>query len=700
MSRMYAIDVEVFRNYFVAVAIDVADFIKIANENKGKSISQLRIALNAVNKLVFKIGLNTNDIAKLVTTINSPDVILVSFNGLDYDNVLLNACISKVSYWRTIQQTTKALYDLSKRIISNSRGNIYNDEAVNVYKNVRTSYRTIDVQKVFGLNKIKKSLKQTLINLKWYSIKDYEMPPVTAIDRWLYAGMHPDTIDMLEQWDRYIVPEYEDDMIAYCTNDVLGVCYIVYVKQADISLRFKTSIKYGVNALSSSESNMADRLFAKFYCDRSGITPEEYAKGRTYNNVILLRDCIAKNIKFQTPELKQLLEFLKLKKLSDTRNELDLDVKFGNISYKIKTGGLHSEDKPAIFKAEEDSLLIDADVTSYYPNIVRHNRIAPAHLNPDIFVETTSIIVDERILAKQKGDKVTADVLKIVINSGIFGKMGFENSPAYDTKAMISVTIQGQLYLLMLIELLTLEGFQVISANTDGVVSIVPKNRENEYHAVCDKWSTLTGFNLEYTMYDKYIRRDVNNYMALKTGDGPVNKRLKQKGSFNPKLYEEDLRKGFNKPIVAIAVNNYYLYDTPIMDTITSSKDIYDFCVALKASDKFVLELNTIKGTEVAITKLSKNIRYYVSKGYKEEGLLMKNDVTLAEGAGRKRINVVSGRTITIFNEFFEHDSFEDYNVDYGYYYTETKKIINAIEAGSTDKRVIRNNVGQYKLGL
>ncbi len=48
------------------------------------------------------------------------------------------------------------------------------------------------------------------------------------------------------------------------------------------------------------------------------------------------------------------------------------------------------------------------------------------------------------------------------------------NNPSLcDKKQCIKVTINGQLFLLMLIEKLELAGIHIISANTDGIVSII-----------------------------------------------------------------------------------------------------------------------------------------------------------------------------------------------------------------------------------
>lgn len=53
---------------------------------------------------------------------------------------------------------------------------------------------------------------------------------------------------------------------------------------------------------------------------------------------------------------------------------------------------------------------------------------------------------------------------------------------------MYQVTINGQLFLLMLIEKLELAGIHVISANTDGIVSIIPNDKFELYCNLCHEW--------------------------------------------------------------------------------------------------------------------------------------------------------------------------------------------------------------------
>lgn len=87
-------------------------------------------------------------------------------------------------------------------------------------------------------------------------------------------------------------------------------------------------------------------------------------------------------------------------------------------------GGLHSCEKSQYVVADENTVLRDCDVSSYYPSIILQQKLSPKAMGKD-FITIYQSIVTRRIEAKHRGDKVTADTLKICVN-GSFGKLGKE----------------------------------------------------------------------------------------------------------------------------------------------------------------------------------------------------------------------------------------------------------------------------------
>jgi hypothetical protein len=82
----------------------------------------------------------------------------------------------------------------------------------------------------------------------------------------------------------------------------------------------------------------------------------------------------------------------------------------------------------------------------------------------------------------------------------------------------------------MLIEQMELRGMHVVSANTDGFVTKVPRDRRWQFNATCFDWELRTGFNTEETEYQSLHSRDINNYVALANDNGKI--KVKTKGTF------------------------------------------------------------------------------------------------------------------------------------------------------------------------
>jgi len=119
--------------------------------------------------------------------------------------------------------------------------------------------------------------------------------------------------------------------------------------------------------------------------------------------------------------------------------------------------------------------IVDRDVASYYPRLITTLKLFPASCGPN-FLTAFNKIIDIRLDAKKKKIFSRDKGLKIVIN-GTSGKLSDVWSIFYAPDLTIQMTVSGQLALLMFIEWLELSGIQVISANTDGIVMLVTKDK-------------------------------------------------------------------------------------------------------------------------------------------------------------------------------------------------------------------------------
>lgn len=238
----------------------------------------------------------------------------------------------------------------------------------------------------------------------------------------------------------------------------------------------------------------------------------------------------------------------------------------------------------------------------------------------------------------------------------------------YDRFAQLQVTINGQLMTMMVIEALELAGIHVISANTDGIIVKLPRNKEEEFKQITDDWCTSNKMTADSERYKLFVKRDVNNYLNVqesKKGD-----KYEFKGALDPKQYLKDLKKGYDMPIVAEAVYQYFVNNTPVMETLKNHKDILDFCKTQNIGKKFEVVYDKVVDGEITTIHSQRHTRFYVS----HNGIIIQKE----EKATGKRSVLASGKSVTILNSL-DDKPIEERNINYGYYYDEAYKIIDPI---------------------
>ena len=330
------------------------------------------------------------------------------------------------------------------------------------------------------------------------------------------------------------------------------------------------------------------------------------------------------------------------------------------LMHTMAKGGLHSESKPGIIIPKANEIILDADVSSFYPAILVELGIYPEHLGKD-FYHIVNDIMQQRLKAKvlKKEDPkmaLKAEALKIAINS-IYGKLGNDYSYLLDKQAMYSVTLNGQLFLLMLVEKLSLAGIKCVYSNTDGITCLFDRSLTDTYYQISKEWQEETGFILEFVEYKKMYIKDVNNYLIVDEYDN-----VKIKGDFST---SENLSGGYDAPVIAKAIYEHLINGADILEFFKNHDNIYDFCMAQKTGPQFQTEHHYFNDGNYKIDNLQKNNRYYVSN---TGGYLYKK-----YKAQDKRVSLVAGFKITLFNDFFGSD---DYNINYGYYTKRANDII------------------------
>jgi hypothetical protein len=358
---------------------------------------------------------------------------------------------------------------------------------------------------------------------------------------------------------------------SYCKNDLdTNIDLYNDIKPA-IDLRKDMTNTYRIDLRSKSDAQIAEALIK---LELEKLKGERIYKPDLPTNQVYKYQAPS-YISFKTKELQELFEAIKQQEFTLTKTgTLELPellkktkIKLGKSNYKLGIGGIHSTEKKQSVVASNDRLICDRDVTSYYPSMIINNSWYPEQLGKE-FLTLYKNIYNERIKAKKEGNKVVADTYKIVLN-GSFGKLGSRFSILYAPNLLLNVTLTGQLSLLMLIEELELNNIDVISANTDGFVSVMNKDQYQTYDAICNAWELNTDLNLEETQYKALHSRDVNNYCAITTDN-----KVKGKGVFTL----GQLSKNPQYEITVEAVIAYLKDGKAIEETILNCKDITKFC--------------------------------------------------------------------------------------------------------------------------
>ena len=334
-----------------------------------------------------------------------------------------------------------------------------------------------------------------------------------------------------------------------------------------------------------------------------------------------------------------------------------LNVVINGFQFDFGTGGIHGSVESQVVTEDDEYMIVDADVSSMYPNIAIANRVYPKHLG-EKFCDIYQDVYEQR-KSYAKGTAENA-MLKLALN-GVYGDSNNAFSPFYDPQYTMSITINGQLSLCLLSEkLMEIEGLSIIQVNTDGVTVKMPRHKVTEYETICALWQKQVGLELEYAHYSKMIIRDVNNYIALYT-----NGKVKRKGAYQ----YEDL--GWHQDqgglVIPKAAEAFMLHGIDIATYIRGHQNNYDFLLRTKVprSSKLVMVMHD--GSEVQQQNIC---RYYASTA---GGDLVKIMPPIEVDGEDRRMDVGSGWKMWVCNNIKDFDRGD---VDYQYYIDAATKLV------------------------
>ena len=579
------------------------------------------------------------------------NMIMVGYNNLDYDYPLLHHFINHIEEYHSGQNTAQDLYTKSQYLIEQK------------FTAIKKPYiRQLDLYKIWHYNNVARatSLKDLEIAMRMPNVQEMPIHHTT----WCKEG---DEKIVLSYNKNDVEATYEFLLVTLGETD-----YPLYKGENKIKLRVDLTNKFKVNCLNLGDVPMGEELLLHLYARATNNDPNWLKrKGGTHRPEVCLCDCIPKWCDIKSKEFKGFLDELHHTIIYESKPEYSKSVIFHGISFDFGLGGSHACCKPGVYKTTDDMIIVDYDVSSLYPSIAKSLGLYPEQLGP-VFTVQYSGFIDTRLAEKDKTenkDTVLIKGYKFVLN-GAYGKSGEEKSFLYDPLYKYRTTIGGQIFICMWAERLVeaCPELKFIQVNTDGITILCPRNKLDLIHKVNNKLTEETSLSIEEAFYSKMITRDVNNYIAEYSDSTREKEHIKLKGCFE---INKEFHKDPSMRIVPLALKEYFLYGVPLMDTIKSSNDIFDFCLRLKTNSKSTPYIQQYDKEEKTIKdrKLDRTTRYYISN---TGGILFK----VFESGAVSGVNV--GYVATIFNTYIKKD-IKDYNINYNFYLREALKIKDAV---------------------
>lgn len=580
--------------------------------------------IDSKEKIVWEISSRINEYDEIVKFFKGFNQYLISFNGIHYDNcIMMYIILNKLD---NVDDYLQKLKEWSDFIIQNDFW--WNDKELSKYK-YHNKWIDIDLflywSKMLRLSK-KLSLKGLAIQLNYPVVQELPFDPAMSLN---HAQI--------------------DELRHYNSVHDLGITELLYNSMLnEVKLRQYISTTYNLKCFSWDAPKMASELLLQEYCKITKQEPK-YVKSLKFEHTNKLE---LPEINFQMDCFKDLYNGM-----SNSLNEFSKEIIIIKNSTALKLtygkGGLHSVNKNESYYEDDDNCIITSDVASLYPNlIVNYNLLR----QPEVLNLYTAVKAD-RIEAKKNKDKSKDALLKLILNA-TSGMIDNKYSWLYYPEGAMKLRLMGQLILTVAIERLVLADYQVISANTDGIEVIVPKDKVLEYKQIVDQVGNEFNLEFEHDTYQKIIYMNVNNYLA-------EGSKLKQKGLF---VEKPDLGNSVDYLIIPKALKAFYIDNIPVKQFVESHINILDFCCSQKVDKSYHIMWTN---PQFVTSKQQRLNRFYAStKG----GYIFKC-------RNNTQGHLLKESGVMIYNNH-NPDVFPS-DINYKFYIAEINKIINQINCNN-----------------
>lgn len=433
-----------------------------------------------------------------------------------------------------------------------------------------------------------------------------------------YMGINIEESSISFDIDRPLTEDEINQTLFYCQSDVIAT-YQVFLQRYEIFESYMGLLK---------EYNLSNVYLNKTRAQLSAIVLKAQRRKFTDDEFDITFVPTLRMGKYQ-----YVLDWFK--NLKNQNYESSQFVKIAGVFHKVAWGGLHSfigdykmhgsGPKFVLKPIDISGNIINADVASYYPNLIKtYNFMSRAVPNPDVYTE----VINKRIEYKKQKNPI-ANSLKIVLNS-TYGAMKDKYSPMYDPLMSNNVCVNGQLLLIDLID--KIEDYcEILNSNTDGIIFLIKNpSFESIIREKCDEWCKRTGMELELDKYLRLVQRDVNTYLAF-SADGE----LKAKGALKELNVLDN-----NLAIVNKAIKSYFIAGIHPAITISENNNLIDYMAVVKLKGKYKQLLHIKEGQTTLIS--GKYARVFASND-NSDGIIGRGFLNELDKEQRSLFEFVSG---------------------------------------------------------
>lgn len=576
-----------------------------------------------------------DDMAKYFLDIKN---MFCGYNNHHYDDVVISyiieysSLLSNTPVWRVCD----SIFNLSQTIVMSDEGD------TSKFKRWKYAhfFESMDILTMMFSSKLRVGLKEMQMTMHY-----------------------PNVLEFDGDFTKPLATEKIDEMIFYNVNDVESTTELLNKKESDIKLRLWIEEEYGINALSMDSVKFGESIIAKKVCEQLHISYNVLKDMRSPMDYIPLKDVILPIISYKNQMLQDVLEEMK-EQIVYSKERKGYAKKFvlANTQFSVGVGGIHSINTPEIIVPKDDEYIGHLDVASMYPSFIVRYGWFPRHLG-NAGIEVYKNLYKERLEAKHNGQKLKNLALKLTLNS-VTGKMQQETSWMYDPFSVFKIRINGQLVLLMLVDILLQYNCRIVQVNTDGVMFVAKKSLESGIQESVTELESRTMLSFEADRYEAFYQYAVNDYFGIVDGFSQSRdpKLIERKGMF---ITETSLGKGLTPVIIPEAVIKYFTDGVPIEETIRKCTDIRKFVMGQRVDKKFRVEYNDKQVQRINRFYASTN-GCYLYKVKEENGQLSYSNLLTKSG-------------VTLLNKYDDVD-IKCRHINYAYYVAEARKIVEQLK--------------------